>query len=79
MNKKGGIFFGIAIGILIFVFGVIFLPYFIDDVTTTRGLLTCDLDTITYGTMLMCLEIDLLLPYIIWFIFSALIGYLIGK
>ena len=79
MNKKGSLFFGIAIGILIFVFGVIFLPYFIDDVTTTRNSLTCDLDNITYGTMLMCLEIDLILPYIIWFIFSAFIGYLIGK
>ena len=79
MNKKGGLFFGIAIGILIFVFGVIILPYFIDDVTTTRNLLTCDLDTITYGTMLMCLQLDIFLPYFIWFIFSALIGYLIGN
>jgi len=79
-NKKGNAFLGVAIAIFIFVMGVLFIPFFADDITTTRTLLDCtNVDGITDGAKLMCLNIDLLIPYFIWFIISCAFGYLGGK
>jgi len=80
MNKRGGIFLAVIIGLFIFVLGILFIPYFADDITTTRGDLSCsDSEGITGGTMLTCLLTDLVLPYFIWFLSSMLIGFILGK
>lgn len=80
MNKKANIFTGIVLFLLIFFTGVLIIPYFTDDIVSVRTLLSCasPLD-ISDGTKLMCLNIDLLIPYFIWFITSVSLGYLGGK
>ena len=79
MNKRGNIFFGLAIFLLIYVFGVLFIPYFADDITTTRVDLDCTNTSITNGAKLNCLLTDALIPYFILFIFSASFAYLMEK
>jgi len=78
MNKKGNIFFGVVIGIFIYMMGVLFLPFFTDDITTTRTALDCSNSSISDGTKLTCLTVDVVAPYFIWFFVSALFGYIAG-
>lgn len=77
MNKRGNVFLGVALGLFIFIMGILFLPFLTDDITTVRTLLDCsNVAGITDGTKLMCLNIDALVPYFIWFIVSVGLGYL---
>ncbi len=79
-GKKGNVFLGVALAIFLFVMGILFIPFLTDDITTVRGLLDCsNAAGITDGTKLMCLNIDALIPYFIWFIVSCSLGYLGGK
>jgi len=77
-NKKGSVFFGIGIGIVIFIFGVLFLPFIMDDVTTFRTAMDCSNTDITGGTMLSCLVGDAIVPYLIWFFISLSLGFVVG-
>ena len=80
MNKKGTIFLGVILGITLFVFGVLFMPFIADDITTARTELNCsDADNITGGAMLQCLLISALMPYFIWFFISASVGFVGSK
>lgn len=80
MNKKGELFFGIFLGLFLFVIGVLFIPFLTDDITTARTDLNCENPaSLTGGVMLECLTIDLVAPYLIWFFVSLAIGYIIGK
>ena len=79
MNKKGNIYFGIIIAILIWFFGILFLPFILDDITTARNNLQCSSDSISYGTMGLCLLISSLTPYVIWTIASIALGYIAGS
>lgn len=79
MNKKGNIFFGLGIFALIYIFGVLFIPFITDDITTTRIDLDCTNSSITDGTKMNCLLTDVLTPYFILFIIAAAGGYLIGS
>ena len=79
MNKRGNIFFGIAIFFLIYVFGVLFLPFIADDIATTRIQLDCTNVNIIDGAKLNCLLTDVLMPYFILFFISASAGFLIGR
>jgi len=78
MNKKGSVFFGIGIAIFVYVMGVLFIPFVMDDVTTFRDAMDCSSTTISGGTMLQCLIADATLPYLIWFFVSLAIGFIIG-
>lgn len=79
MNKKGNIFTGITIALVVFVFGVLFLPFVTDDVVSVRTALDCTNSTgITAGTMVNCLMSDLVVPYLIWFMFSLALGFIAG-
>ena len=75
-NKKGSVFFGVALGIVVFIFGVLLLPFIMDDVTTYRDAMDCSDVSITGGTMLACLVSDAIVPYLIWF-FIVLKDYMI--
>ena len=55
MNKRGNIFFGVTLAIVIFVFGVLFMPFLADDITTSRAGLDCTNSSISSGTKLNCL------------------------
>lgn len=78
MNKKGNVFFGLAVFALIFVFGVLFVPFLADDITTSRTQLDCTNSDIIDGAKLTCLLTDVLIPYFIWFFISAAFAFLIG-
>ena len=77
LNKRGSIFLGIALGVFIFICGVLILPFIADDVTTFRTALNCSGD-ISSGTMITCLFGGALVPYYIWFFSSLAIGLLLG-
>jgi len=79
MNKKGAAFFGVAIGIVIYMFGVLFIPFIMDDVTTFRGAMDCSNTDISGGTMLSCRIADAAIPYLIWFFISLAVGFIIGR
>ena len=78
-GKKGNIFFGISVFFLVYVFGVLFIPFIADDITTTRQELDCTNSSITDGAKLNCLLTDVLMPYFILFFISASAGFLIGR
>jgi hypothetical protein len=78
MNKKGSLFFGLALGIFLFITGVLVLPFILDDVSTTRTDLDCYGTDLTGGTMLSCLFVGMLTPYFIWFFTAMALGILIG-
>jgi len=79
MNKSGGgFFFGITIGVFLFIVGILLIPFFTDDITTTRTALDCTNASISDGTKLTCLEIDLLIPYLIVFFVSLAGGLIAG-
>ena len=79
MNNRGSVFFGVTVGIFLFVMGVLFIPFLTDDVTTARGSLDCTNSTgISGGTKLTCLTVDLVIPYLIWFFASIALGYIAG-
>lgn len=78
MNKRGSAFFGVTIGIVVFIFGVLFLPFLMDDVTTFRGAMDCSNTDISGGTMFSCLIGDAAIPYLVWFFISLALGFIIG-
>jgi len=79
MNKKGSIFFGVGIGLFIYIMGVLFIPFIVDDVDTFRTSMDCTNTDITDGTKLSCLIGDLTIPYLIWFFISLLVGFIAGS
>ncbi len=80
MNKKGNVYFGIGMGIFIFIMGVLFLPFILDDIDTSRNALSCSTpESISDGIKLTCLAISGLVPYYLWFFISIALGYIIGS
>ncbi len=79
MNKKGSIFFSVVIGLFVFMTGVLFIPFIVDDITTFRTALDCEMSgSITDGTMMTCLFGSALVPYFIWFFSSLALGFIVG-
>jgi hypothetical protein len=74
MNKRGNIFWGASIGIFVFIIGVLIIPFFTEDITTTRTSLDCSNMSISDGAKLTCLNVDLVVPYFIWFFVSLAVG-----
>lgn len=79
MNKRGSVFFVVIIAIFIFAMGVMFMPFFADDITSFREDIDCSNSSISDGAKLTCLEVDVLMPYFIWFIVSIAIGLIAGS
>jgi hypothetical protein len=81
MNKKAQST-GLAIMGLIFfaIIGLTCVNFFFDGVTTARTELNCDnANDITDGSKLLCLVVDLSIPYWIWIILSVAIGFVLVK
>lgn len=78
-GKKGNIFLGVVVFLFIFVFGVLFMPFLADDITTARVALDCTNSSINDGTKLQCLGTDIVMPYFILFFVSVSLGYLVGR
>jgi len=79
MNSKGSFFLGFIIFLIIFINGVLFIPFFQDDITTARTDLNCSDDTISSGNMITCLIVDSTIPYFIILFISVGLGYIVGK
>ena len=78
MNRKGSVFFGLTLGIFLFIMGVLIMPYILDDITTARTDLDCAGAAISSGTKLTCLFVGAINPYYIWFFSSIALGLVVG-
>ena len=79
MNKKGNMFFGITVALFIYVIGVLFIPFLVDDVSTFRTEMECSDASISDGAKLSCLVGDLAIPYLILFFVSITLGIIVGS
>jgi hypothetical protein len=79
MNKQASAFSGIILAVLIFVAGALVIPYYQDDVTTTRVSLDCTNTSISDGNKITCLVVDAQIPYFIWAFVSIAFGFIGGK
>lgn len=80
-NKKGQMILGIMLSIFALMFALIAIPGIKDIVTEMRDEthLNCTSDTITTGTRMTCLVVDLYLPYFIFAVLAAGSAYLFLK
>jgi len=81
LENKGQTF-GIAIitAIFVFIIGMICLNFLMPEITNARTNLNCSsADTISDGTKLLCLTIDLGVPYWILIVLSITIGGITAK
>lgn len=78
MDKKGNYFLGVVLAVFIWIFGILFIPFVIDNIDITRVGLNCTDLTISFGTKLLCLSIDGIVPYMIWLLVSLVLGLIIG-
>lgn len=79
MNKKGGLYLAFATGIIIFMLGMLFIPFIKDGVTDFRANIQCTNSSISDGTKLTCLYGDTVVPYFIITIISLLGGLLTNE
>ena len=78
MNKRGNIMLGLPIALIVWIFGILFLPFIMDDITGFRADLDCSNTTIGGGSMLVCLAGGIIVPLLIWTFLSMAIGFIIG-
>jgi len=80
MNKRGNIGIGVITAIFIFLIGFATLNLLLPEVSTFRVDMHCDSpDDITDSTKLLCLVVDLAIPYWIVVIISVAIGGIVAK
>lgn len=82
MKNKKGQSTGLAIMGLIFfiIIGLASVNFFFNEIDTARAELSCaNASNISDGSKLLCLIIDLTLPYWIWIILSVAIGFVLVK
>lgn len=80
MNKKAqfGIGFAVVAAIMIFIVGMLNVNFIKDSVTSARTDLVCSAPD-SDGTKLLCLTIDIVVPYFIIIVLSLAGGLLIAK
>jgi hypothetical protein len=78
LNKKGGIMFGLVLAILIWFFGIFFLPLITDNITIFRTNFDCTNVSISDGSKMSCLATDVVVPYFLWLLASLVIGLILG-
>lgn len=80
MNKKGALFMAFVIAGMIFMAGMLLIPFFQDGVTDFRTNLQCSTNSsISDGAKLTCLAGDAVLPYFIWAIISLAGGIIFNE
>lgn len=79
-SKKAqfGLGFAIIAAIMIFIVGMITVNFIKDEVTRTRGEVVCS-NPSSDGTKLLCLTIDVVVPYFIVTVLSLAGGLIIAK
>ncbi len=78
MNKKGSMYIAIIFALFFFMVGMLMLPFIKDGVTEARTNINCQSSSITDGAKLVCLGLDIGVPYFIIGILT-LIGGFIGN
>jgi len=78
MNKKGNIYFGIVITLIVWVAGILILPFLANDVLTFRTAMDCSNSSISNFTKVNCLAGDSVIPYFIWTLASIALGFIVG-
>ena len=79
-NKQGNMYAAIMVALIIFMVGLTVVNFIKPEVTSARTLLNCATPAaITDGTKLMCLNIDIVVPYFIILIFAIAGGYITEK
>jgi hypothetical protein len=78
MNKKGSVYLGIFLALIIYITGVLFMPFIVDDIDTARTDLDCSNSSISDGTKVTCLATDSVMPYFIWFFISLALAFVVG-
>lgn len=81
INKKGQtLFLGILIGVMLFIFGMLFLNYVKPEVSTAKIIgLDCTNPNISDGNKVACLGVDLVMPLLIFAIVSVGIGSILSR
>jgi len=80
MNKKGNLGIAIITSIFIFIVGFAALNLLLPEVSTFRVDMKCDtVAELTDATKLLCLAVDLAIPYWIIIIVSVAIGGIVAK
>lgn len=82
MNRNGqGMLWAIAVALLIFLAGMLFLNFIKPEVTNTRAAdaLDCGNISISDGAKLTCLGADIVVPYFIFIILGAAGGYIASR
>lgn len=82
-NKKGaGIGVAFMVAIMFFIIGLTVINYITPEVTRARGSAVLDCSNvagISDGNKLLCLAVDLVVPYFILIILSTAGGYITAK
>ena len=80
MNKKGQTL-GLAIlsGVIVFIIGFLCINFLMPVVTDGRTNMLCSTSTISDGTKLLCLVMDITVPYWILLILSVTVGLIVNR
>lgn len=81
MNKRGQtLFLSILVGVMIFIFGMLFLNYIKPEVSTAKLIsLDCTNPSISDGNKVTCLGVDLVIPALIFTIVSVAVGSILAR
>lgn len=81
-NRKGQtLLFGLMIAAYVLIMAILFIDPLVDIFSDVRGTekLDCTNTSISTGTRLTCIQVDLLLPVFIWVVITAGFGALFFK
>ena len=80
MRKRGQIFSSVVVALILFMIGMICINFLQPEVLSARTGLACSsAATISDGTKLMCLGIDVVVPYFIILVLSITGGIITEK
>lgn len=79
INKKGNIYAVVMVALIVFMIGMIMINFLKPEITSARTALSCSSSTITDGTKMLCLTVDIVLPYFILLVLSLAAGVITDK
>lgn len=77
MNKRGG-YLGIGLAIFLWILGILVMPFITSTIDSERVNLACSDTSISFGTKLICLTHDTIIPYFLWTLFVLCLGLVVG-
>ena len=80
MNKKGNMYMAIVMALMLFMVGMIAANFLREPITDARLGLNCDNEgSITDGTKLLCLNVDMVMVYFIILVVSIAGGVILDR